>query len=64
MSQSDELLVSTLPLKLGIVSCSSEGELRVIVEGFDPITVTAPGRIILRPEGYGVVIEREANDDA
>ncbi len=33
-------------------------------QGFDPITVPAPGRIILRPEGYGVVIEREGNDDA
>jgi hypothetical protein len=59
MSKREELPVSALPLTLRVVLGSPEGgsndnpvtpALRIIIEGFDPITVTAPGRIILHPD--------------
>jgi hypothetical protein len=56
----EEMLVSAVPLALRI-GRGGKGELRVLVDGFDPITVTPSARIILRPEGSGVVIERESN---
>ncbi len=34
-----------------------QGELRILTEGFDPIEVMLRDRIILRPEGHGVVLE-------
>jgi hypothetical protein len=33
--------------------------LRILAEGFDPIELMPRDRIILRPEGHGVAIERE-----
>jgi hypothetical protein len=54
----EEMLVSAVPLALRIER-GRTGELRVLVDGFDPITVTPSARVILRPEGGGVVIERE-----
>jgi hypothetical protein len=46
------MLVSAVPLTLRIDS-GREDELRVLVDGFDPITVTRSARVILRPEGHG-----------
>jgi hypothetical protein len=54
----EEMLVSAVPLALSI-DRGRDGELRVLVDGFDPITVAPSARVILRPEGHGVVIERE-----
>ena len=53
----EELLVSAaLPLTLRIEGGQRQGELSIVVAGFDPIAVPASGRIILRPEGQGVVL--------
>jgi len=51
-------------LTLRIERGAAEGELRIVAEGFDPISVTAPDRILLRPalEGHGVVIEQDNAD--
>ena len=36
-----------------------QGELRLFAQGFGPIEVRPRDRIIIRPEGHGLVIERE-----
>ena len=54
-----EVLVSVVPLTLRIVRGRGKGELRILAESFDPIEVKRRDKIILRPEGHGVVIERE-----
>lgn len=53
-----EELVGTVPVTLRIARGSADGELRILVDGFDPIAVMPPASIIIRPEGHGVVIER------
>ncbi len=55
----EELLVSAVPLTLRMERGSADGELRILVEGFDLIAPTTANKIILRPEGLGVVIERD-----
>jgi len=59
MADRKELLVSAVPLTLRIVRGRSQGELRILAEGFDPIEVMPRDRIILRSECRGVVIQRE-----
>ncbi len=59
MKDREEVLVAALPLALRIVPSPEPGTLGIRVEGFDPIAVTAAQRIILRPEGHGLVLERE-----
>src|SRR5262249_19831166 len=59
MTMAQEVLVSAVPLTLRIVRGRGKGELRILAEGFDPIEVKRRDKIILRPEGHGVVIERE-----
>ncbi len=59
MAKTEELVVSAVPLTLRIVRGRGRGELRILAEGFDPIELMPRDRIILRPEGHGVVIERE-----
>jgi hypothetical protein len=61
MQSREEILVSALPLTLRIVRGRGRCELRVLAEGFDPIEVRARDRIILRPEGQSVVIERRGS---
>ena len=51
MTDREEVLVSAVPLKLRIER-NMGGGLRIVVEGFDPIRVSASERIILRPEGH------------
>jgi hypothetical protein len=58
MVHRDELLVSAVPLTLRIEPGSADGELGIVIEGFDPITVSPQQRIVIRPEGRGVVVDR------
>jgi hypothetical protein len=51
-----ELLVSAVPLTLRIDRGAREGELQMIAEGFDPITVRSASNMILRPEGHGAPV--------
>jgi hypothetical protein len=60
MASLEEVPVSALPLALHIDRGPEPEAIKIWVEGFDPIVVTAAQRLILRPEGHGVVIEREA----
>ncbi len=60
MADPEEVLVSAVPLTLRIVRGRGRGELRILAEGFDPIEVMPHDRIIIRPEGQGVVLERNA----
>jgi hypothetical protein len=55
----EEVLVAAAPLALRVERGPEPGTLEIHVEGFDPIAVTAARKIILRPEGLGVVLERE-----
>ena len=55
----EELLVSAVPLVLRVERGLQAGALRVLVRSLDPISVPPSGRLILRPEGHGVVVERE-----
>ena len=55
----EEVLVTALQLTLQIAPGPQPGAVVVRVESFDPIVVTAAQRILLRPEGHGVVLERE-----
>jgi hypothetical protein len=59
MGHREELLVSALPLTLRIEPGAVTGELRIVVEGFDPIDVRPAEKIVLRPDEHAVVIERE-----
>ncbi len=58
MTKRNELLVSALPVMLTVERGAHDRELRVVVEGFDPIIVGELEKIILRPEGHAVIIER------
>ena len=55
-----EVLVSAVPLQISIERGPDDGALRIIIDGFDPIPIAPASRIIVRPEGHGVVLEREA----
>lgn len=59
MVDREEVLVSAVPLTLRIEPGEVLGELRLFVQGFGPIEVKPRDKIILRPEGLGVVLERE-----
>jgi hypothetical protein len=61
MAKTEELVVSAVPLTLRIARGRGRGELRILAEGFDPIEVRPRDRIILRPKGAGVVIERKTD---
>jgi hypothetical protein len=58
MPDREEILVSAVPLTVRIER-GHGGELQILVDGFDPIELAHAQRIIVRPEGHGVVIERE-----
>ena len=62
MAAREEVLVSAVPLTFRVERGAGTGELRVVVEGFDPINVAPHQRLVLRPEGYGVVVERERSE--
>jgi hypothetical protein len=51
----EELLVSAMPVAFRIERGAGEGELRILVEGFDPITVRSASNITLfyGPRGTG-----------
>ncbi len=55
----EEVLVSAVPLTFRVGRGREPDTLRVRVEGFDPITITAAQWLVLRAEGLGVVIARE-----
>jgi hypothetical protein len=55
----EEVAVTDLPLVLRVERGSQAGALRLLVRSFDPIPVPPSGRLILRSQGHGVVIERE-----
>jgi hypothetical protein len=54
------MLVSTVPLALRVERGAGTGELRIVAEGFDSIEIATHQRLVLRPEGHGMVIERES----
>jgi hypothetical protein len=60
VAERQEMLVSAVPLALRVERGAGTGALRIVVEGFDPIDLAAHQRLIFRPEGSGVAIEREA----
>ncbi len=55
----EEVLVSAVLLNLSIERGHGNA-LQILVDGFDPIEFTEAQRIIIRAEGHGLVIEREA----
>ena len=59
MPNREEVLVSAVPLMLTVQRAPGPGAPRIEIDGFDPIAVTPGQRIVLRPEGHGVVLERE-----
>jgi hypothetical protein len=54
------MLVSAVPLALRVERGAGTGELRIVAEGFDSIEIATHQRLVLRPEGHGMVIERES----
>jgi hypothetical protein len=62
MPAREEVIVSAVPLSLRVERGAGTGELRVVVEGFDPIELAPHHRLVLRPEGFGVVLERERSE--
>jgi hypothetical protein len=54
MPAREEVIVSAVPLSLRVERGAGTGELRV-----DPIELAPHHRLVLRPEGFGVVLERE-----
>ena len=59
MPSREEVLVAAVPLTLQVEHGPQPETIEILVEGFRPIVVTAAQRILLRPEGPGVVLERE-----
>jgi hypothetical protein len=59
MADREEVLVGAVPLTFHVERGPQPETIEIRVEGFDPIAVTAAQRILLRPEGHGVVPERE-----
>ncbi len=62
MPAREEVLVSAVPLTLRIERGVGTGHVRIVVEGFDPIELAPHQRLVLRPEGYGVVFDRERSE--
>jgi hypothetical protein len=62
MPAREEVMVSAVPLALRIERGVGTGELRILAEGFDPIELAPHHRLVLRPEGFGVVLERERSE--
>ena len=59
MPPREEVLVAVVPVTLRVERGPQPETIEILVEGVDPIVVTAAQRILLRPEGHGVVLERE-----
>jgi hypothetical protein len=60
VAERQEMLVSAVPLVLRVERGAGTGQVRVVAEGFDPIDIATHQRLVLRPEGYGVVLDRES----
>ena len=57
-----EVLLSAVPLTFRVERGAGTGHLRVVVEGFDPVELAPDQRLVLRPEGHGLVVERERSE--
>jgi hypothetical protein len=62
MPNRQEVLVSAIPLALRVERGAGTGHLRVVVEGFDPVELAPDQRLVLRPQGHGLVVERERSE--
>ena len=58
----EKILVSAVPLMFRVERGAGTGHVRIVVDGFDPIELAPDQRLLLRPEGYGVILERERSE--